>query len=560
MALVQFRVAVETNSLAYTSPTTAGNLLIACMTERENANAPRNGPAGGWTRIGGCSTAGGSENHTLYFKVANGTETTITMLAPGPTNHRRFTIAEFDSPRNAILVDPHEEGVQSAASSHPIGPVDAAGYQMLLVGSCEARDTGGGRTTGFINDPTYSLIATGQCGTFSPSDIVAYRYPPAPGSYLFTPTTDQGAYGGVPWGGVLGAFASGDPPPPAVGGDKGRWFWRVVQPGDGPTVTGVRDAAGLVGLARLLEVSGVDSVLNGPSASADTTSPFSIVGTPGAEGRIFGGLVYAHDDSEEGDALAPLAMNVEDWEGAYPDGPVGSVVYLDTGAAGSVTIGESARTAVPAGAGAGIQTLYLEGNVAPTLIVQTRILYADRDALLQLTPAKTKRGAGASEVLPVGVYNDYHYRAAVRFPAIDWTGVKRVRSARLIMRRSTQELVQFGAHPTIYVRRITRDWVPGTSVTPSRNNAFVWGNPTSQTNQVKANLAGPGYENKYRNMGVSAIVSSWAPVSAGGKGLPDYGFMLVPYTGREVDTTEFWSLERGGASRPRLELQLEVLA
>jgi hypothetical protein len=54
------------------------------------------------------------------------------------------------------------------------------------------------------------------------------------------------------------------------------------------------------------------------------------------------------------------------------------------------------------------------------------------------------------------------------------------------------------------------------------------------------------------------MVHAWAPPAAGGGGAPDYGFMLVPYSGREVDTIEFWSEDRSSALRPRLELQLEV--
>jgi hypothetical protein len=158
------------------------------------------------------------------------------------------------------------------------------------------------------------------------------------------------------------------------------------------------------------------------------------------------------------------------------------------------------------------------------------------------------------------VYNDYHYRAAIRFPAIDWTNVKRVRSARLILRRSDQRLVAFGRYPTIYVRRSTKDWPEGTSVSPSIHNASVWSSSgTTTSGQVKANLAGGhAYENKYRYIPVTNIVRAWAPPSAGGAGLRDYGFMVLPYTGKEIDTTEFWSRERSSTSGPRLELQLEV--
>lgn len=208
--------------------------------------------------------------------------------------------------------------------------------------------------------------------------------------------------------------------------------------------------------------------------------------------------------------------------------------------------------------GAGIQTLVLEGPVSTGVTLEQRTYIASQDALLQLTPGGARKGAGASQVLPVGAFDGYTYRSAIEFPEVDWTGVKRLVSATLVLTRSDQQMVQFGSEPTYVIRRITRPWSSGVIVSPSPNASYVYpGGPTAPTTQIRDHPR--PLENRVRRVNVTNIVLAWVPVTSGGRGIAkDYGFMLMPGSGRERDTIEFWSLEHGGASRPVLELQVEV--
>jgi hypothetical protein len=348
LALVQSKVGVfdggAATTLTFDTAPVAGHLLVAILSERGNAGAPRS--LSGWTAGPDFGMASGpstplGDHETLWHRAAPGGAVTVTPT--GATNHRRMVIMEFSGP--AAFAGSRVQVPYAAASVHPVPALDVGDWSQLLVGYTAAGDTGGGRHTVLTNDPAFTLIDQGEMqGSFSPTHIVGYRIVP-PGSYGYSVTSDQAAFGGVRWAGSLAVFKSTLPEPPP--GGRGQWFWRRVQPGDGPTVNGIRDLAGKVGLAHLMELENVVNVFSGPSASGDPTSPYSIVVPQENGGRVMGGIVLAFDGSDgdplDDDALAPLAKNVEDWEDEIPFGPTGSVFFLDSNVPGNPVLGESIR-------------------------------------------------------------------------------------------------------------------------------------------------------------------------------------------------------------------------
>jgi hypothetical protein len=188
---------------------------------------------------------------------------------------------------------------------------------------------------------------------------------------------------------------------------------------------------------------------------------------------------------------------------------------------------------------------------------ETRQYVATSDALLALTSGGSQYGAGAASSLPVGSWSGWQYRSLVQFPSIPWTKVRAVKTATLQLQTSTQVRVGFGSSPTIELRRITGTWSAGSASAPSSGNAVVWPGPATTTSGlVRANVTRS--ENAGVAIRVDAIARAWAPASAGGSGAAQRGIALYAGSGSTADTSELWPVEKGGASRPTLVLELEV--
>lgn len=188
---------------------------------------------------------------------------------------------------------------------------------------------------------------------------------------------------------------------------------------------------------------------------------------------------------------------------------------------------------------------------------ETRIYVATSDALLALTSGGAEYGAGASSTLPVGSWAGWTYRACIDFPAIPWTKVRRIVTARIRLKTTDAVRVGFGSSPTVKFRRITGSWSAGSSSSPSSGNAVVYPGPsTTSSGEVVSNVQTA--ENVLDSSVISSIVRPWAPSSIGGSAAAQRGVMILPGSGSGSDTTEFWPVEAGGTSRPQLELDLEV--
>jgi hypothetical protein len=185
-------------TLTFDTAPTAGNLLVACLSERGGAGS-RATPSG-WG-IASDFVVISNDRETMYWRSAPGGAVTVTVA--GATNHRRMVIMEFGPAtlQSGLTLTP-----KPAASSHPVGPVLPTASQSVLIGYVGAYDTGGGRHTTLINDPAFIQVDQGTMDSgFAPSHIVSYKVVP-PGSYTFTPTSDQGAFGGAQWAGALISF------------------------------------------------------------------------------------------------------------------------------------------------------------------------------------------------------------------------------------------------------------------------------------------------------------------------------------------------------------------
>jgi hypothetical protein len=189
---------------------------------------------------------------------------------------------------------------------------------------------------------------------------------------------------------------------------------------------------------------------------------------------------------------------------------------------------------------------------------ETRSYLATSDTLLALTPGGAKYGAGAADTLPVGAWSGWTYRSCMKLATIPFTKVKRIVSATLRLDTTTQIRVGFGSSPTIECRRITTPWNAGTGTTPGSNpgGAVYPGPSTTSTGAKRANVSGS--QNAAVAIDVTALARAWAPSAAGGSAAAQYGVMLLPGSGSQADTTEFWPVEKGGSLRPQLDLVVEV--
>jgi len=170
-------------------------------------------------------------------------------------------------------------------------------------------------------------------------------------------------------------------------------------------------------------------------------------------------------------------------------------------------------------------------------------------------------GSGASNYLPVGLWSGSIYRSALRFALPNWTalGVRRVTSAKLRVRNSTQVFAGRGATPRLLVKRATANWVEGTSAILSASNGggVVWPGPgTTSTNQTDSGTL-PTANDTWIEIDVTAQVRVWAPTTVElGEGVPNYGFVLHSFDeGSTTRTTELYSRET--SSKPVLIITYE---
>jgi hypothetical protein len=188
---------------------------------------------------------------------------------------------------------------------------------------------------------------------------------------------------------------------------------------------------------------------------------------------------------------------------------------------------------------------------------ETRTYVASSDALIALTSGGAKYGAGASTSLPIGTWQGWTYRGLLKFPSIPWSKVRAIRSATLKLTTSSQVRVGFGSSPKTQLRRITGSWSAGASSSPSSGNAVVWPGPATTTSGAVTSALPTG-QGAGKSIRCDAIVRAWAPSAIGGTGATQQGIALYEASGSGSNTSEVWPVEQGGASRPTLELVLEV--
>jgi hypothetical protein len=194
---------------------------------------------------------------------------------------------------------------------------------------------------------------------------------------------------------------------------------------------------------------------------------------------------------------------------------------------------------------------------------ETRSYIASSDALIALTSGNAKYGAGAASSMPFGTWQGWTYRGLIRLPTIPWGTpgaageVKAVISATLKLTTSTQVRIGFGSSPKSSIRRITSNWSAGSSSSPSSGNAVVWPGPSTTTSGSVTGAFGTA-QNAAKSIRIDAIARAWAPIAAGGSAAAQYGVALYEASSSGSNTGEVWPVEQGGASRPSLDLVVDV--
>lgn len=169
-------------------------------------------------------------------------------------------------------------------------------------------------------------------------------------------------------------------------------------------------------------------------------------------------------------------------------------------------------------------------------------LYAYDDARVY----EPNLGAGASSYMPVGLWSGSIYRSFVRFALPNMSSWRRVTSATLKLRTSTQFYIARGASPRILIRRVTANWTEGTADSMTSSNAINWSNqPATTATNEKDSGALPTTDNAWTSIDVLALFRQWCPktVESGG-GQPNYGFRLASFNeGSTTATDEFYTHE-----------------
>ena len=183
-------------------------------------------------------------------------------------------------------------------------------------------------------------------------------------------------------------------------------------------------------------------------------------------------------------------------------------------------------------------------------IAEPRVPPASLAATLSSAFMSPNIGGGADQHLPVGYWGGNNFRSAIRWPAIDWSGVAAVTSAKLRLRTTGQVHVGFGSGPRIYCRRLTESWSPNSATNDGGGNwssaQEAYPGPGSTTAGQASSTVTRAEETTF-DVDVTAIVRAWAPVAAGGGGTGQYGIGLFPYAeGSGTYTTEVYSAKVSG--------------
>jgi hypothetical protein len=192
----------------------------------------------------------------------------------------------------------------------------------------------------------------------------------------------------------------------------------------------------------------------------------------------------------------------------------------------------------------------------------SRTFPSTKSSLYAVT-GSTELGGGQDPHLPVGgSWSGYTFRGAVQF-SLDWSSVKRITSAVLHIKVSTQVHVGFSSAPDIYVRRCTSSWTPN-SASSGVDGGSGWSTSgsvypgPSYTTTGQASKRIPTSEATWVDIDITAIVRAWAPTSVeGGGAASNYGVILIGVASGDI--TEFSSYETSSSSnRPSVVVQYET--
>lgn len=263
-----------------------------------------------------------------------------------------------------------------------------------------------------------------------------------------------------------------------------------------------------------------------------------------AEGRpIIEGKFYVTDLQQRSVSIEPLDV-VEHFDVAYA---ITSVEHVVTRDAWEVNVNAERDLNGLHGIDS---SLGYENPTGETIDIQT--ITASKDALIVREDDGTKKGAGASTYLPVGINVDGDvFRALIEFN-ITWpTGFVRVRKAQLKLQTSDESIVQHGSEPKVVVQRSARAWTEGTESSPSINNDVVWndtyGLVAGQTIKRLDNA-----NNRTVYLDVTDIAQDW--YDRGNDGL----IIQSANERRKRNRVEFYSSDHGSGDAPQLILECVV--
>src|SRR6478752_1633518 len=148
-------------------------------------------------------------------------------------------------------------------------------------------------------------------------------------------------------------------------------------------------------------------------------------------------------------------------------------------------------------------------------------------------------GAGASDFLPVGLYDGFLYRSLLDF-STNFTDMTTITSAVLYLKTSSQYYVAFGSDPDVEVRRITGTWSEGSSVSLSGSNAVDWGNKPATSSTHMATFDVSTSENDWVTVDITDIINDVFT------GSTFHGLELRAVNeASATDVTEFYAREYG---------------
>lgn len=153
-------VSGNTVSATYPGSTTAGDLLIAVAAF--NSGASTTISISGWTSLISIEQATGTDPAALFYKLATGSESTITATTTGSSTYSSISICEYTGNANPIVTD----GTANARTNNQI---NTTSYATPTI------------TTTNANDLILSIVIT-SAATTSPSWTTSSLFAPGPGT------------------------------------------------------------------------------------------------------------------------------------------------------------------------------------------------------------------------------------------------------------------------------------------------------------------------------------------------------------------------------------------